>query len=257
MPARIATFFSALALASVSLGAGTALADGSCAGGDAMPGTVEPAVIQQATLCLLNQQRAAAGEVPLVEQSQLDVASTAYSQTMVAQQFFAHVAPDGSTMTTRVTATGYLAPYAAWALGENIAWGSGSLATPNSIVVAWMNSPEHRDNILDARFREIGIGVVTGTPVATSEQGATYTTDFGARSAPKPASSTSLAGGARSEASASVDTVGTQATTSATKAVPSRANRQKKAMSKKAAKARAAKARRARASRARRASHRG
>jgi hypothetical protein len=46
-------------------------------------------------------------------------------------------------------------------------------------MVAWMNSPEHRDNILEPEYDEVGIGVVPGTPGDTS-WGATYTTDFGA-----------------------------------------------------------------------------
>ncbi|MEN0013911.1 MAG: CAP domain-containing protein, partial [Solirubrobacteraceae bacterium] len=192
MRARTATFFSALALASATLTTGTAMADTPCPGAEATPGTVADTVIQQATLCLLNQQRAAAGETALVEQSTLDAVSTTYSQTMVSGQFFSHVSPDGSTMTSRIQATDYLSGYAAWALGENIAWGSGSLSTPANIVVAWMNSPEHRDNILDARFREIGIGVALGAPVPTSAPGATYTTDFGLRSAPRAGIASSI-----------------------------------------------------------------
>jgi uncharacterized protein YkwD len=46
-----------------------------------------------------------------------------------------------------------------------------------------MASPPHRRNILDARFREIGIGVVEGTPKRTrfSMPAATYATSFGSR----------------------------------------------------------------------------
>jgi uncharacterized protein YkwD len=79
-------------------------------------------------------------------------------------------------MTGRVSAAGYRFR----SLGENIAWGSGTFATPRSIMREWMDSPGHRDNILRAKFREIGIGVVTGTPVGISG-GAVYTTDFGTR----------------------------------------------------------------------------
>jgi len=65
-------------------------------------------------------------------------------------------------------------------VGENIAYGSGDRSSPRSIGAAWMNSPPHRANILRASFREIGIGLASGTPV--SVRGATYTTDFGQRS---------------------------------------------------------------------------
>jgi uncharacterized protein YkwD len=67
-----------------------------------------------------------------------------------------------------------------WYVGENIAYGSGDRSSPRSIGSAWMNSPPHRANILRASFREIGIGLASGTPVGV--RGATYTTDFGQRS---------------------------------------------------------------------------
>jgi uncharacterized protein YkwD len=84
---------------------------------------------------------------------------------------------------TRVRSTAYLASANGWALGENIAWGAGSLATPTATVRAWMHSAGHRHNILTGRFSEIGIGVVPGAPVAlpADMNAATYTTDFGTR----------------------------------------------------------------------------
>ena len=50
------------------------------------------------------------------------------------------------------------------------------------VFAAWMRSPGHRANILRRGFREIGIGIVARAPVAAAVRGATYTTDFGARS---------------------------------------------------------------------------
>ena len=54
----------------------------------------------------------------------------------------------------------------------------GRLGTPRTMVRLWMNSPGHKANILRRAYREIGVGVVTGTPTGSS-RGATYTTDFG------------------------------------------------------------------------------
>ncbi|HWC25664.1 MAG TPA: CAP domain-containing protein, partial [Solirubrobacteraceae bacterium] len=88
------------------------------------------------------------------------------------------------TLTSRVRGgTSYLrGRLASWSLGENIAWGSGERATPQEIVRAWMRSPGHRRNILERRFRNIGIGVATGAPGDVSGRpAATYTTDFGQR----------------------------------------------------------------------------
>jgi hypothetical protein len=99
---------------------------------------------------------------------------------MVDDHFFAHVSPDGGTLTDRLEVSGYLARPGGWTVGENIAWGESYLASPARIVQAWMDSPPHRENILSSEFEEIGLGIVTGVPFS-SNAGATYTTDFGRR----------------------------------------------------------------------------
>ena len=99
---------------------------------------------------------------------------------MVDQHFFAHVSPNGATLTDRLEVSGYLAVPGGWTVGENIAWGESYLASPDRIVQAWMDSPPHRENILSSDFEEIGLGIVTGVPFS-SNAGATYTTDFGRR----------------------------------------------------------------------------
>ena len=96
---------------------------------------------------------------------------------MVKRNYFAHVSKSGTDFVTRLTRTGYLRGARAWTVGENLAWGSGKRSTPREIVAAWMNSPGHRANILQRRFREIGIGVVFGAPRRASSTAATYTTD--------------------------------------------------------------------------------
>lgn len=165
-----------------------AATDTTCAGADLQPASGNVVQVGQATLCLLNLERAANSLPPLQEQGQLTQASTAYSQRMVAQQFFDHVSPDGGTLVDRLTAVGYLGDSVdTWAAGENIAWGTGDLATARSIVQAWMNSPPHRENILDTSFREIGLGVAVGVPQPNAGDGATYTTDFGVRELAAPA----------------------------------------------------------------------
>jgi Cysteine-rich secretory protein family len=124
---------------------------------------------------------AAQGLAPLTESQELMRAAAAYSQRMVAEAFFGHDSPDGGTLVDRLRAVGYLGG-APWAVGENIAWGQGSLSTPRAMVAAWMNSAGHRENVLGADYREIGLGIALGAP-PSPEWGATYTTDFGWREA--------------------------------------------------------------------------
>src|SRR6201999_3073349 len=109
-----------------------------------------------ATLCLLNQERASRGLTALSEASTLQKAADRYASDMVARRFFDHVSPGGGTFMDRIKAEGWL-PAGSWTAGENIAWGSGELGTPASIVDGWMHSPGHRANILNGAFTQIGI----------------------------------------------------------------------------------------------------
>jgi uncharacterized protein YkwD len=179
-PRRAATLMAAAALAlAAPAGAQAAAQSAACPGADLVPSVGNLAQVGQATLCLLNDERATRGLPPVAEAPGLTRPSAAYSARMVAENFFAHVAPDGATLVDRLAGAGYIERDGDWTVGENIAWGQGDLATARNIVIAWMNSPGHRANILTGEYNEIGIGIVPGTPGDPS-WGATYTTDFGA-----------------------------------------------------------------------------
>jgi uncharacterized protein YkwD len=154
-----------------------------CADADLMPTSSNSAQIRQATLCLLNAQRSAHGLRELRANPRLRRAATGYVRLMASGNFFSHTSPSGSTPLSRITFTRYLRGARSWTIGENLAWGTGSFATPQGTVNAWMNSAGHRRNILNPTFREIGIGVTQGAPVsvAAAANGATYATDFGSR----------------------------------------------------------------------------
>jgi uncharacterized protein YkwD len=159
----------AFATLAVSAPAALAACDGSVSASD--PGAVV------ATLCLLNAQRADHGLKAFSESTTLDRAADDFAADMVKRRFFDHVSPGGGTMMDRIKAAGW-APSGSWSAGENIAWGSGSLATPTSIVNGWMHSAGHRANILDGSFSQIGIGVAAGAPQGGIRGGGTYVTDF-------------------------------------------------------------------------------
>jgi uncharacterized protein YkwD len=138
---------------------------------------------RNATLCLLNRVRARHGLQPLRLNPKLSRAARRHSRDMVRHRYFAHDSRNGRSPFDRMRATHYVPRNASWWLGENIGWGSGSLAEPASLVRAWMHSPPHRANILSGHFRDIGIGIAPGAPVVGSGgSGATYTTDFGRHS---------------------------------------------------------------------------
>ncbi len=137
----------------------------------------------QVTTCLVNAERTKRGLQKLRTNSRLIKAARRYAHTMVDHQFFDHVSPGGSTPLTRIKATGYLRDANGWTIGENLAWGTGELATPGNIVKAWMKSAGHRENILRRSFSELGMGVAIGAPVDQyeSDGGGTYATSFGSR----------------------------------------------------------------------------
>ena len=132
--------------------------------------------VDTATVCLLNAARHSRGLPALHLNKRLSLASRRHARGMAAHHFFDH-----GDFVARIREAHYLRGAQSWVLGENIAWGSDRLGTPQAIVQAWMNSPGHRANILSRSFKEIGIGVSRGAPMAGVEDGVTYATDFGRR----------------------------------------------------------------------------
>lgn len=136
--------------------------------------------VRAAILCLHNQIRAGHDLPALRDNKRLRKAALGHSRHMVAKGFFEHTTPSGVTMVDRILKARYVGEDDGWMLGENLAWGTGSFATPRGAVQAWMDSPGHRANILKRGYRELGVGVVLGVPVSDAA-GATYTIDFGVR----------------------------------------------------------------------------
>lgn len=140
---------------------------------------------RKAAICLINRERSKRGLSRLRTNRTLQASASSYARDMVRHEFFAHVSPTGETLTERIKDdTRYLARARGWEIGENLAWGTGVKATPAQIVSSWMNSPDHRANILHASYREMGLGIALGTPVpgeTAASAGATYTNQFGRR----------------------------------------------------------------------------
>ena len=143
--------------------------------------TVEKAA--QAALCLINKLRRQRHLRVLTESAQLDRAANQHAREMVTDRYFSHDSPNGRGVSDRVKGAGYLRGYPSWQVGENLAWGSGTNSSARQIVLAWMNSPDHKRNLLDPSYRQAGLAVAAGSPV-DGLQGpvGTYTNDFGRRS---------------------------------------------------------------------------
>ncbi|WP_205698259.1 CAP domain-containing protein [Conexibacter sp. SYSU D00693] len=164
---------------------GTAAA-ASCPNADVLPGTPAfSANAPDATLCLINERRAANGVGPVSRgPAELEQPARLYAVEMVLKRFFSHTGIDGSSLFDRLK--GYTTT-PAWQVGENLAWGEGSTGSPAQVVQAWMDSPGHRANLLNGVFTEVGIGIADGAPSLVSGAAATYVTEYGTRSGAAPA----------------------------------------------------------------------
>jgi uncharacterized protein YkwD len=158
-----------------------------CADADLQPDASNLPTVSDATFCLLNAERSARGLTVLKADGKLQRAALAHGGDMVDHQYFAHEGLDGSQPAERIRSSGYLSGGGAWRIGENLAWGTGDLATPRAIMAAWMHSPGHRANILKPQYRQIGFGVIAGNPNAKNGSGATYVTEFGVVAHPSSA----------------------------------------------------------------------
>jgi len=96
-----------------------------------------------------------ASVAPLGTSRELNEAAAAHARDMARKDYFDHRGSDGSQPKDRVLRAGYLPRIS----GENIALGPQSA---EEVVAGWLASPGHCANIMDPRFREIGIGVAIG-----------------------------------------------------------------------------------------------
>jgi len=104
---------------------------------------------------LTNERRVSQGIRPVKENQLLSQAAAAKAQDMLNQNYWAHFAPDGKTPWQFINQSGYSYSVA----GENLA---RDFDNASSVVVAWMNSPSHKQNLLDSSFTEIGVAVTEG-----------------------------------------------------------------------------------------------
>jgi hypothetical protein len=103
-----------------------------------------------------NAERTAAGLSTLSYSEKLADAARRKADNMFSENYWAHNSPSGKTPWTWFKAAGYNYLYA----GENLAKDFGST---DRMIAAWMASPTHRDNIVNAKYSEIGLAVVPGS----------------------------------------------------------------------------------------------
>jgi hypothetical protein len=117
---------------------------------------VEAQITPSGLLAATNQARAGQNEKPLVMNAELNKAAELKVKNMFDKQYWAHTAPDGTTPWHWFGVVGYSYDSA----GENLA---KDFSTDSSTVAAWMASPSHRANILNASYQDVGFAVMDST----------------------------------------------------------------------------------------------
>jgi uncharacterized protein YkwD len=153
------------------------------AGASSQQPTTSLSSLEQGVLSEINSVRKEHGLVPLRLSGSLSAAARQHSAEMAARGYFSHDSVNGSSFDKRIARYYPIGRSRFWSVGENLLWSSPDV-DPNGALDMWWNSPEHRKNMLTARWREIGVSAVH-VPAAPGTYGGRavtiVTTDFGVR----------------------------------------------------------------------------
>ena len=176
------------ALAALAALALAAPASHSAAGGGGGPRTckhaadpanqVAVASLRKAVACLINNERRRHGRRLLRHNKDLTEAARRHTATMVKTNCLAHRCPNEPDLPTRIERTGYLQGFDHWRFAEN----TGCALTAEAMVANWMGSKFHRINIVNGKFRDLGVGASHKRVEGRCKRGyGTFTAVFGFR----------------------------------------------------------------------------
>jgi uncharacterized protein YkwD len=143
------------------------------------------AALEQGLLREVNRVRVDRGLRPLVVSRGLQAAAAFQSRVLISQGLFDHDSTAGGTFADRLRHFYPLGSSSAWSVGENLLWSADGIDATTAVTL-WLDSPVHRRIMLDAAWREFGVGAL-GAPAAPgvyASAGAVVvvTMDFGTRS---------------------------------------------------------------------------
>ena len=154
--------------------------------GSARPGSsaTPEAHLQSALLVQINSFRAAHGLARLRVSGALNVVADGHSAQMARLGYFSHDSANGQSFSARIARLYSPRGYRSWSVGENLVWGGPDIGAGRAFRL-WLSSPPHRANLLNARWREVGLGAVHSSSAPGVYRGGAatiVTADFGARS---------------------------------------------------------------------------
>lgn len=144
--------------------------------------TLRASALENAVVRQINLIRVDRGLRPLTPSRHLTRAAATHSRAMLEGGFFAHTTPDGLSFAERVKR--FYPVKGTWTVGENLAMFGRVAPSARAVVQAWLDSPDHKANLLEPSFRELGLGV-GHSPNGTGEFAGmpvwVFTLDLGAR----------------------------------------------------------------------------
>ena len=132
----------------------------------------------------LNALRLAHGLAPLRVSAPLTAAAAAHSTQMARLGYFSHDSANGGSFSSRIASFYPSQGYRSWTVGENLLWASPDVGAARALRL-WLASPPHRANLLNPRWREVGLSAVhsSSAPGVYGNAPTTIVTaDFGNRS---------------------------------------------------------------------------
>ena len=163
----------------LALRPGIAPATAACPHALAHPHQVALPKIRKAITCLINHKRSKRDRHLLAPNDRLELAGRRHTRTMLAEDCFRHRCEGERGLNRRVKKAGYTKDQRSWEFAEIL----GFENTPRQMIGRWMHSRFNRRIVLNRDFRDIGVGVGWGAPVADRDDSefATYTIVFGWR----------------------------------------------------------------------------
>ena len=139
----------------------TTITNNAAPGGDskksaALLAGLRPTSLEEQAFALVNAERRKQGLSALEMDLAMLYLAREHSANMARYNFFSHVGADGKTADARANEAGITD----WrSIGENIAYNQNIKNSVEFAVQCWMNSPHHKDNLLDKKWRRAGIGI--------------------------------------------------------------------------------------------------
>jgi uncharacterized protein YkwD len=146
-------------------------------------GRVQLSALESQLLGQINLTRGRHGLRSLRLSASLTAAANQHSVSMEQKGYFSHDSANGTSFFKRIASFYTYRGYSNWSAGENLLWSTPDI-DPAGALRLWMNSPEHRANLLNRKWREIGLGAVhaaSAPGVYGGDEVTIVTADFGFR----------------------------------------------------------------------------